>query len=116
VQFAVLSAWRGALSSSALCSVFGPGTRIGSSASRPALLRIIAFAAGACCGAGCLSHVWLSSSGIVSTAGFSMLGCRIVIASPPSWPSRHNYVFKPTAVQTLRFNQPLPRGGGLTRR
>jgi len=27
-----------------------------------------------------------------------------------------NYVFKPTAVQTLRFNQPLPRGGGLTRR
>ena len=27
-----------------------------------------------------------------------------------------NYVFKPTAVQTLRSFQPLPRGGGLTRR
>jgi hypothetical protein len=27
-----------------------------------------------------------------------------------------NYVFKPTAVPPLRFNQALPRGGGLTRR
>jgi hypothetical protein len=27
-----------------------------------------------------------------------------------------NYVFKPTAIQILRFNQSLPRGGGLTRR
>jgi hypothetical protein len=27
-----------------------------------------------------------------------------------------NYVFKPTAVPPLRFNQTLLRGGGLTRR
>ena len=27
-----------------------------------------------------------------------------------------NYAFKPTAVGVLRFNQPLPCGGGLTRR
>jgi hypothetical protein len=38
--------------------------------------------------------------GIVSAAGFSMQACRIVIASPPSWPSRSNYVFKPTGILT----------------
>ena len=32
----------------------------------------------------------------------------------PAMPA--NYVFKPTAVPSLRFNQSLPRGGGLTRR
>ena len=28
----------------------------------------------------------------------------------------HNYVFKPTAEDMLRFSEPLPRSGGLTRR
>jgi hypothetical protein len=29
---------------------------------------------------------------------------------------RPNYAFKPTAGEVIRFNQPLPCGGGLTRR
>ena len=45
-----------------------------------------------------------------------LFGSPVAAGSAVAASQTSNYVFKPTAVPPLRFNQSLPRGGGLTRR
>jgi hypothetical protein len=45
-----------------------------------------------------------------------LFGVPVAAGSAAAVSQTSNYVFKPTAVPPLRFNQSLPRGGGLTRR
>jgi hypothetical protein len=45
-----------------------------------------------------------------------LFGAPVAAGSAAAVSQTSNYVFKPTAVPALRFNQGLPRGGGLTRR
>ena len=45
-----------------------------------------------------------------------LFGAPVAAGSAVAVSQTSNYVFKPTAVPPLRFNQSLPRGGGLTRR
>ena len=45
-----------------------------------------------------------------------LFGAPVAAGSAVAMSQTSNYVFKPTAVPPLRFNQSLPRGGGLTRR
>jgi hypothetical protein len=45
-----------------------------------------------------------------------LFGAPVAAGSAAAMSQTSNYVSKPTAVPPLRFNQSLPRGGGLTRR
>jgi hypothetical protein len=67
---------------------------------------------------GSASRCWFGSGSRAELGSMAAwpFGAPVAAGSAAAVSQRSNYVFKPTAVPALRFNQSRPRGGGLTRR